>query len=271
MIWTGKLCLTAEVKKGKTIIRNSYYEGALKLSRPVFLDETSPTFFLIHVGGGYVGGDRYRQEFCLEEDAELTLTTQAATKVYKTTTKPAKQETEIILKKGSFLTYVQDPLIAYEHAQYIQETTIQMESGAGLMLTDLFTPGWSRSEREFTYDWIRSKMNVSYNGKRLLVDHLLLQPSDQLDSILMLEGYTHFGSLLFIHENLTEATIKELQEVLIGINEEVRIGISRLPVQGLLIRILGSQTQQIEKVFSVCETLFRKHVLRKEAIFYRKY
>jgi urease accessory protein len=58
----------------------------------------------------------------------------------------------------------------------------------------------------------------------------------------MLEGYTHFRSLLFIHKNLTEATIKELQEVLIGINEEVRIGISRLPVQGLLIRMLGSQT-----------------------------
>ncbi|MGV2446203.1 UNVERIFIED_CONTAM: urease accessory protein UreD, partial [Bacillus sp. ATCC 13368] len=55
---------------------------------------------------------------------------------------------------------MQDPVIAYESAQYIQDTTIHMESGAGLLMTDIFTPGWSESRGAFTYDWIRSKMNV---------------------------------------------------------------------------------------------------------------
>ena len=271
MNWTGSIRLTAVLKKGRTIVKDSYHEGAFKLSRPVFLDETSPTYFLIHVGGGYVGGDRYHQHFCLEEGAQLTLTTQSATKVYKTTGKPARQETEMILRKGSFLTLVQDPLIAYEGAQYIQDTTIHMDNGSGLLLTDIFTPGWSESRKDFTYDWIRSKMNVFYDGKRLIMDHLLLHPSDQMESILLLEGYSHFGSLLFIHDELNEGIVTELEESLSDIGQKARIGFSRLPIRGLMVRVLANQTQLIENVFAICENLLRSRVLQKGVVFYRKY
>lgn len=271
MNWTGSIRLTSVLKKGRTIVKDSYHEGAFKLSRPVFLDGTSPTYFLIHVGGGYVGGDCYHQHFCLEEGAQLTLTTQSATKVYKTTGKPARQETEMILRKGSFLTYVQDPLIAYEGSQYIQDTTIHMDKGAGVLLTDIFTPGWSESRKDFTYDWIRSKMNVFYDGKRLIMDHLLLQPSDQMESILLMEGYSHFGSLLFIHDELSEGIITELEEALSDLGQQARIGFSRLPTRGLMVRVLANQTQLIEKVFSVCEDLLRSRVLNTDVVFYRKY
>lgn len=268
---TGSIRLTAVLKKGRTIVRDSYHEGAFKLSRPVFLDETSPTYFLIHVGGGYVGGDCYQQYFCLEEGARLTLTTQSATKVYRTTSKSARQETEVILKKGSFLTYVQDPLIAYEGAQYMQDTTIHMDNGAGILLTDIFTPGWSESRKDFTYDWIRSKMNLFYDGKRLIMDHLLLHPSDQMESILLLEGYSHFGSLLFIHEELSEGVITKLEEALSDLGHKARIGFSRLPIRGLMLRVLANQTQQIEYIFSVCENLLRSLLWQKDVVFYRKY
>ena len=271
MNWTGQLHLTASLKNGKTILCDSYYEGAFKVSRPVFLEEDSPTYFLIHVGGGYVGGDRYNQCFHLEEGAVLTLTTQSATKVYKTTALPAKQQTTIFLEKGSFLTYLQDPVIAYEQAKYIQETTIEMEAGSSLLLTDMYTPGWSATQQSFTYDWIHSDMTVIYDRRKIVIDHLVLQPKDQLDSILLLEGYTHFGSLLFIHEKLNDAAFHELVEALHIVENEARIGLSRLPVAGLLLRILANQTQIIEKIFAICETILRSEVLQKEAVFYRKY
>ncbi|MFJ7831335.1 urease accessory protein UreD [Peribacillus sp. NPDC046944] len=271
MNWTGSIRLTSVLKKGRTIVKDSYHEGAFKLSRPVFLDETSPTYFLIHVGGGYVGGDCYQQHFCLEEGAHLTLTTQSATKVYKTTGEPARQETEMVLRKGSFLTYVQDPLIAYEGARYIQDTNIHMDKGSGLLLTDIFTPGWSKSGKDFTYDWIRSKMNVFYDRKRLIMDHVLLQPSDQMESILLLEGYSHFGSLLFIHDGLSEDMITQLEESLSDFGQKARIGFSRLPIRGLMVRVLANQTQLIEKIFAVSENLLRSLALQKDVVFYRKY
>ncbi|MED3786397.1 urease accessory protein UreD [Peribacillus frigoritolerans] len=271
MSWTGSIRLKAELKNARTIVSDTYYDGAFKLSRPVFFDELSPTYFLIHVGGGYVGGDKYHQLFCLEEGATITLTTQSATKIYKTMDEPAVQKTELVLKKESFLTYVQDPVIAYESARYIQDTTIHMESGAGLLMTDIFTPGWSESRGAFTYDWIRSKTNVFQDGKRLLMDHLFLNPSDEMDSVLLLEGYSHFGSLLLIYHEVDGAFFTELDEMLSPLGSKVRIGFSRLPIRGLMLRVLANQTQHIEKVFSVCEDLFRRRILREDPIFYRKY
>jgi urease accessory protein len=114
-------------------------------------------------------------------------------------------------------------------------------------------------------------MTVIYTRKRLLIDHLFLQPKDQLDSILLLEGYTHFGSLLFIHENVNKFIFKELEEALGLFQNEVRIGFSRLPNAGILLRVLANQTQIIEKIFAICENLLRSKVFQKEAVFYRKY
>lgn len=271
MSWTGKLYLTAGLKNGRNILSNCYYEGALKLSCPVFLEGATPTYFIIHIGGGYVGGDTYDQQIVLEEGTMLALTTQSATKIYKTIHLPARQETTIILKKDSFLTYLQDPVIAFEHSQYVQDTTIEMETGAGLFLTDIYTPGWSESKQDFTYDWIRADMRVHYNGKRLLIDRLFLQPNDQLDSILLLEGYTHLGSLLFIHECVNKRMMKEVQEILHPFQNDVRIGFSRLPITGLLVRVLANQTQKIETVFAAIENFIRGKVFQKEPVMYRKY
>ena len=55
--------------------------------RPNYLDNTGQVcYFLINPGGGYVDGDTYRMEITVEEEAELLLTTQSATKVYRTPT-----------------------------------------------------------------------------------------------------------------------------------------------------------------------------------------
>ncbi|WP_110928997.1 urease accessory protein UreD [Bacillus massiliglaciei] len=271
MTLTGKLVLKAAEKNGRTILTDTYFDGAFKLSRPVFFDDQVPTYFLIHVGGGYVSGDTYHQSFHLEEGAELTLTTQSAAKVYKTTGGPARQHTDIYLGQDSFLTLLQDPVIAFEHARYAQETAVRMEKGSGLILTDIFTPGWSEDRREFSYDWIRSRMDVFYEGKRIIYDNLVLQREDLLSSMLQLEGFTHYGSLLFIHEELNETVM----EMIWGKAESfqgIRAGMSRLTVNGFFLRILANQTQVIEKAFSECETILRKKVLKKmTGVFYRKY
>ena len=112
--------------------------------RPIYLDDTGQVcYFLINPGGGYVDGDTYRMEITVEEEAELLLTTQSATKVYRTPNKPVVQETELILKKNSVLEYIPDPLIGYRDASYKQKNVIRMEQGSTLIYSDMLTPGWS--------------------------------------------------------------------------------------------------------------------------------
>ncbi|WP_139368036.1 urease accessory protein UreD [Priestia abyssalis] len=271
MTLTGSLSIGAKVKHGRTILHDCYYDGALKLSRPVYLEDDHPTFYLMHVGGGYVSGDLYNQLIVLEEGANLSLTTQSATKVYKTTGEPARQETEIVLKEGSFLSLIQDPLILYKHARYAQMTTVHLEKNASFLMTDILTPGWAENGQFFTYDDIRTKLKVYRNRHLVLSDHLYLKPKKQMEAVMMMGEYTHFGSLLFLHEQADANVIKQLQNIGEKYKEKARIGFSIPPVKGIVIRVLAYRTQVIEALFSECEAMIRKQVLNQPAIHYRKY
>src|SRR5690606_27724241 len=110
---------------------NVFFQGALKVMRPVYHDGSGQAcYYILNPGGGYVNGDRYKLQFTVGKEASLTLTTQSATKVYKTPTEKVYQETEIILKEGSYLEYLTDPLIAYANASYKQRNIIRMDKTA---------------------------------------------------------------------------------------------------------------------------------------------
>ncbi|MGJ7919843.1 urease accessory protein UreD [Neobacillus sp. LXY-4] len=268
---TGVLELTAAKKQLKTIISDCYYEGGFKITRPVYSDSLSPTIFLIHVGGGFVDGDTYRMNLILSEEAELTVTTQSSTKVYRTPNQPVRQVTEITLKKGSLLEFFPDPLIAYEGSRFIQETTVYKEDDSVLFYSDIITPGWARDGRFFRYDWIRSKLKVYQNNRLILFDHLFLEQDGDAMGLLKMDGYSHIGSLFLLHPNIGKDFIDRLLEFLNDGWHELRFGISLLPIKGCIVRILGRSTGEIEKMIHAAHSFARKELLNKEPVVWRKY
>ncbi|WP_317646556.1 urease accessory protein UreD [Sporosarcina sp. GW1-11] len=113
--WTGLLQLAVEDRRGKTMPKSVYFQGAFKVMHPIYHSASGQAcYYLLNPGGGYVGGDRYRMDITAEKDSRLMLTTQLATKVYRTTRNHVYQEGNFHLKKGSYLEYLPDALIAYQ-------------------------------------------------------------------------------------------------------------------------------------------------------------
>ena len=77
-----------------------------------------PTFYIVNVGGGYLDGDRYRVNVNLEDNAQVTLTSQGATKIYKTPNDHVEQYQTFNLSNQSYMEFVADPIIAYENAKF---------------------------------------------------------------------------------------------------------------------------------------------------------
>jgi urease accessory protein len=271
MSYTGVLELSAAKREPKSIVSNIYYEGALKITRPVYLEENLPSIYLIHVGGGYVDGDTYLTNITVEEGAELAVTTQSSTKVYKTPKKPVVQKTNITLNKGSVLEYLPDPLIAYEGARFIQETVVHMEEGASLFYSDSITPGWAADGSYFRYEWIHSKLKV-YKGEKLAVfDHLLLEPDDEMSGMMQMEGYTHVGMFLVLHDKADKAFLDHFYEEMESFSADVRFGVSTLPESGVILRVLARNTGSMEKMISRAHKFARHELLGKESVAWRKY
>lgn len=272
MSYTGVLELSAVRKQTKSIVSSCYYEGALKLTRPIYLEKGLPTIYLIHVGGGYVDGDTYLTNLSVEAEAELAVTTQSATKIYKTPKKPVVQRIDLNLCRGSVLEYLPDPLIAYERARFIQETNVRIEGEACFFYSDIITPGWAEDGSIFRYDWIRSKLKVYKDEKLVLFDHLLLEPDDHMSGIMQMEGYTHVGTFLILHDQADKKFVDGLYETMEGFHGHgrVRFGLSALPEGGVIVRVLARNTGIIEKIIARAHTFARRQLLKKDYVKWRK-
>ncbi len=271
--WTGTLRLDVEERQGKTVAKNVYFQGALKVMRPVYHDDSGQAcYYILNPGGGYLDGDRYQLQFSLKEQAKLTLTTQSATKVYKTPNQHAYQETEFILKKGSYLEYIPDPLIMYRNARYKQKNVIRMEQGATLIYSDIITPGWSPDGKQFSYDQLQLMNEVYMDDELVMYDHIKLNPAVQdMKEIGFMEGYTHLGSMIVIGEQTNAELLDRLYQSMDHNEQEYKLGLSMLSVKGFTIRVLANKTQTIERIFTEYHQLISEEWFNTKPSFLRKY
>lgn len=269
--WTGSLQLVMKNKRGKTIPESVFFQGAFKVMHPLYLDDSGQACYIVlNPGGGYVDGDTYKMDVRLQEGAELALTTQSATKVFKTPTAAVYQENTFTLQAGSLLEYRPDPLIAYRGSSYDQKCVIKMAARSALIYADIVTPGWPAGPRLFPYQEIRMKNEIYFDGRLAVLDHLKLRPDEQpLGAIGFMEGFTHFGNLFLIAEaidNDFEALTASLQ----AFHGTCKVGVSRLDIPGIIVRVLGNDTGTIEALFAVCIKWMKKK-LGKEMADLRKY
>lgn len=271
--WTGILEMDMENRQGRTVADNVYFQGAFKVMRPVYLNNYNyPCYYLLNPGGGYLDGDTYRMKVTLQEEAQLTLTTQSSTKVYKTPKSYAYQETEFHLKKDSYLEYLPDALIAYKDAKYVQKNIVYMEQGATLLYSDIVTPGWSPEGSKFSYDTLRLKSEIYMDNELVVFDHVKLQPENQnMTGLGFMEGYTHLGSFIVIGEKTDDTLLDRLYETIKEETGDFEFGISKLTLPGFTLRIMANKTQVIERIITSCHAVISEEWNQMKPSFLRKY
>ncbi|WP_274649061.1 urease accessory protein UreD [Paenibacillus humicola] len=270
--YTGYLRLTACLRQGRTTLAESIGTGAYKPSRLVEAEGAAGALlYLMNPGGGFVDGDRYRLEIAAEARAELAVTTQSATKVYKTPRDCVRSDTEIRIAAGALVELLPDPVIAYADARYFQRTRICLEPGASVIVADAWTPGWSPSGAPFTYERIDSLTELYLDGELKARDRLALVPSaggewDDLD------GFTHYGSLLAVHEKADAAAQDKLAQHLAERLEGsgIRFGLTRLDMAGCMLRVMAGSTEQLRLAIDVCHGYIRREWLGKPPLRLRK-
>jgi urease accessory protein len=126
--------------------------------------------YLLSPTGGVVDGDHYQFDLCLEAGTHALVTTQAATKVYRTPTDGATQQARITVGEGATLELLPDALILFAGADYAQETQITLAPGALLMLHEIVMPGRLARGEVLAFRRFRSRLTVRDQAGLLLVD-----------------------------------------------------------------------------------------------------
>ncbi|WP_067927473.1 urease accessory protein UreD [Alicyclobacillus shizuokensis] len=248
---TGRLWIELAERRGRTEIESLVEEGEFRLSRPVYGVGPDPQLYLIHVGGGCVEGDAYELTVVCESGSRAVLTTQSATKVYKSPVRPVTQSLAIELAPGGCLDFRPDVIIPYENARYHQRTHVRMSSSSRLLYSEILTPGWSADGGWFRYSEFRSWLTVWVDDRPVLYDHQWLCPDNTFLGLGQMEGYTHYGTLLVMGYELSHPTHNVLAESVQGLGIQGCVGLSPLPGPGFMVRVFGLSTDEVEQVFHV--------------------
>jgi Urease accessory protein UreH len=237
-----------------------YHQGALRVIRPHYLDDSGQvSYVIVNPGGGYLGGDRYGIDIEVGQGASLLLTTQSATKVYRTPHGHAQQDTHIRLGPGAVLEYLPDQLIAYRESTYRQRNTIHMESDSTLVMAEVVTPGWSPDGARFRFDEVRLRTDVYLDGRLEVLDHLLIKPEmTSVEDMTFLGQETHVASLLVVDRRVDQELVRRLGELLRPLDPRGLMGISLLQCPGFALRAQAGSTEDLNLIINTVVSALRQ-------------
>jgi urease accessory protein len=262
----GELELVVADRGGRSVATHQYHRGALRVLRPHYLDDSGQVcYVLVNPGGACLGADLYVVDVEVGEGAKLLLTTQSATKIYRTPGSFAEQRMRVRLREGAQLELAPDQLIAYREASYRQNTHITVHPTSSLVMSEVITPGWSPDGARFRYEELRlrTEIHVETDDKSglLALDNVLIRPpAYDVTGLGFMEGFSHLGSLVVVDARVDQALADELH--LLAAGHDAYTGISLTVtmdgITGLVLRALSNSTEELNKLLGGCSALLRQ-------------
>jgi urease accessory protein len=196
-------------------------------------------------GGGFVDGDDVRLDVSIGAGATALLTSQAATKVYRSPHGTASA-LDARIADGGLLLVAPDPVVCFAGASYRQTQRFELEATAGLVLVDWFTSGRHGSGERWRLDRYATRVTVSRRGRLMLMDALSLDAADgpiekrmgRFDVALM---------ALVVGAPLEQHAGRVLSEVAgksVGRRADLLVSASAV-AGGCLVRMIGTSVEQV--------------------------
>lgn len=234
--------------------------------RPHYLDDSGQVcYVLVNPGGAYLGADLFLVDVEVGDGADILLSTQSATKVYRTPGSFAEQRMTVRLGEGARLELMPDQLIAYREASYRQRTSVTLRPSSTLVMAEVVTPGWSPDGAAFRYEEVRLRNEIHVEtgqGRQLLVlDNLLIRPPlGDVTGLGIMEGYSHLGSMVVVDARVDRALADELHHVTAGYDALTGLSLTRTVegTTGLVLRSLSKSTGEMNLLLGACANLLRE-------------
>jgi urease accessory protein len=169
--WRGRLELAFGEADGRTILKHRRHEGPLLVQRPFFPEgPTLPHVYIVSPPGGVVGGDRLEIDVLVERNASALLTTPAATKVYRAGGAHATASQRLVVQSGGALEWFPQETIAFDGADVMLSTVVELEVGAEFMGWEILCLGRPASNAPFTNGTCQQRLEVWVAGAPLYLD-----------------------------------------------------------------------------------------------------
>ncbi len=242
----GQAMLEVEMVFGQSTVTSASASSPMKVLTPVARGK-SVWAFTSSFGGGLVAGDQTQLEITVGAGARCFLGTQSSTKVYRNpAARPCSHTTKAVLETDSLLVFAPEPVQAFAESRYTQRQEFHLKTGAGIVLLDWFTSGRAACGERWAFAHFESRNDVSINGRRVLVDPVLLSSAEVPRRM----GRFNCVATLLLMGKPLKAAIETLTQTLAAQPVEKRAAqiCSVSPVRdGVLVRMAGMEVENVRR------------------------
>jgi urease accessory protein len=174
----GQAALTVSMVHGLSTATTAWARTPMKLLTPRSRGD-SVWAYTSSFGGGMVAGDRTELDVTVDAGARCFLGTQASTKIYRNPARlPCSYRLTSQVGDDAILILAPDPVQCFTDSNYEQRQHFTLANDANLVLVDWMSAGRTARGERWNFQRYLSRNEIERDGKKLLIDALLLNADD---------------------------------------------------------------------------------------------
>jgi urease accessory protein len=160
----------------------------------------------VNTSGGIAGGDRLESAVTALTNASITVSSQAAEKVYRALNEAARITTSLKACESARLAWLPQETIIFNWGRLSRETEIELSSGAELLALEWLVLGRAAHGEEMIGGYVLDSWRVKKDGRLIWADSFRVTDEmfRQLHRKALLSNCRAVGTLIYFGPNLRE-------------------------------------------------------------------
>lgn len=233
-------------RNGNSFLKTSFCTPPFKIA-DITEDRSDPALniMLMSSSPGILEGDEHSLQIDLAERSFLHLETQSYQRLFRMK-KGASQSLEVNIAADAFFCFLPHPSVPHEASDFRTTNRFYLSERSGLLWGEVLTCGRKLNGECFQFSSYHSLTEIFKQRRLVVKENLLMTPAIINPSTIgQLEGYTHQASLIFIKDGIDIQRVIRQVPCFFEKEEDVLCGYTQLPVNGLLVRLLGNRAEQL--------------------------
>ncbi len=208
---TGRIDVACS--EGRTRLKTFFQEGCAKIRLPRAHHEALEAV-IINTSGGLTGGDSLDWHAEAGSGAQLSLTTQACERIYRSAGGEADVSTRLVIGENAHIDWLPQETILFEHSRLRRNLTVELAAGATFSGVEAVILGRKAMGEEARTAWLRDDWRVLREGRLIHAEATRLTGAGhERDGLSLLAGNNAFATLLAIAPD-AEARLEPLRRLL---------------------------------------------------------
>lgn len=251
------LHIHAALRGEVTYLKRSYFSPPFKLA-DITENRTQKSLHLMQMSSspGILDNDQFEIKIDLEENCHLQLHTQSYQRLFTMKTGAGQTMTVNVAAGASFI-YLPHPAVPQAKSVFTTRNKIYLAENCRLIWGDIITCGRKLNGEIFEFSKYHAITEVFVENRLVIKENICLIPDEMtVNAIGQLEGFTHQASLIFLAGGKDFGALTREATLFMETQSEIIFGITAAPVSGLLVRILGSKSEQLMNCLKTLTKIF---------------